>query len=252
MNITSFSTYASQEGNTSVKSITINICDYDEDIPFSCVAILQDNTLYLKGEDISRITKYSYWGESLLNTTDDKYGELFSLPPDESNTDFRSVSTVFYNPLARKIRSLGYEYDYNYLTFDESFYFPFEITMYLLHCQWCIDDGVLYTRTLGNNVIDFVLRHGVDMINEQPNRGDLLVEGENKVIKVIAEMAHSYDSRLFIIGWGLNNKIEEDFENALLTYNLPDIDFLNNFDNESTSEMVDAFENDWRFCSLGG
>ena len=245
MNIFSSSAYASQEVNTSIKSITINICDYDEDIPFSCVAILQDNTLYLKGEDISRITKYSYWGESLLNTADDNYGELFSMPLDESNTDFRSVSTVFYNPLTRKIRSLGYEYDYNYLTFDESFYFPFETTMYLLHCQWCIDDGVLYTRTLGNNVIDFVLRHGIDMINEQPNRGDLLVEGENKVIKVIAEMAHSYDSRLFIIGWGLNSKIEEDFENALLTYNLPDIAFLNNFDTESTSELVEAFENDF-------
>ena len=250
--------YGEETEENEIKETNVYICKYAEDKPKSYNVIIIKDTIYLRGNDISSLSGYKYCGDSLVKDSKNKFIELYSMPTGDNKIDFdfRSVATVYYFLSSGMVRTLGYEYEYQFTEYNNELFFPLEITLYLLHCQWCVDNGIIYVSSLGNNILDFVCKNGHYMLTEEPKYADLIVAGENKVLKFIGEAAAAFDTRLFIPGWGTNSAIEEDFENALLKLNIPDNQVYYDLNSIGTDEVFSNLEDNVNglsdFVGLGG
>lgn len=103
---------------------------------------------------------------------------------------------------------------------DDKYYLPLEKMLYLMHATWCVEDEVLYVNTTPYSIFDFFEDFYEDLCQELTTDADLLMNGESDLMRSIrsslANMIRNFDSIYYIPFWGVNESIEEDYENILM------------------------------------
>lgn len=184
-------------------------------------SILSGNEIYLSTTNIAEISDY----ECVL---DDEI--CF-----EKEGGLDSLTTVYIN-FDGKVQTMGKVFNVKVLQKNEDYYLPLEKMLYLLHAQWCEEDGMIVVQSLAPNIIDFLQSNYIDMFNNKINQTDLLINGENELAHnfrtSLATVFNDFDPTIFVM-WSSKDdfvpRLNKEYEEALLQLASDDKTFLDDY-----------------------
>lgn len=202
------------------------------------VALKNEESLYLRVEDISEITSYDL-------DIGDRIGYYKA-------GNFDSVTTVIVE-FDGTTYAMGKEYKVNIIEEGENIFLPVNEMFYLLHSQWCMEDGHIAVQPLPYTIIDFLGSGNYEtMWNNKVNQTDLLIDGESELAhnlrSSLAAVFNDFDPMMFILWWpgeGMTPALNKEYEEALLQLAVDDQDFLDSY---GQAEINKILEN----SSIGG
>lgn len=108
---------------------------------------------------------------------------------------------------------------------NNKYYLPLEKMLYFMHATWCVEDSVLYVNRLSYSLPDFFEDYFNELHDSRNTEVDLLMNGENELIRSsrssLAHMLRNFDGRYYIPVWGVNEAIEEEYEEILMELTEP-------------------------------
>lgn len=141
------------------------------------VVINNSNELYMQAEDISEITGY-----------DLDIHDFIAFCKSGSYESCTAVSIDFDGTTS----AMGNTYELNIIKQDDSFYLPLNEMLYLLHAQWCMEEGKVMIQPLQYTILDFIVENHSNIILNKVNQTDLLINGES-------ELAHNIRTSLAVM-----------------------------------------------------
>lgn len=194
------------------------------------VVINNNNELYMQAEDISEITGY-----------DLDIHDFIAFCKSGGYENCTAVSIDFDGTTS----AMGNTYELNIIKQDDYFYLPLNEMLYLLHAQWCMEEGKVMIQPLQYTILDFIVENHSNIILNKVNQTDLLINGESELAHNIrtslAVMFNNFDPKLFVIYWpgeGWVPALNKVYEEAILQLNIDDMDFLDSYgQTQITSEL---------------
>ncbi len=203
-------------------------------------AKLNKNDIYLKAEDIAKITNYELIA-----------GDFIFFQRDDDVTDVSMVNdgNAFVN---------GKTYDLDIIEIDGGYYLPLAEMLYFLHAQWAVDEDNLIVQPLPKNIIDFFVGDKyIELFNNRTTPADLLINGDSKLAySVRATLAAIFnDFNIFDhVSWDIAASDEpkftspfvaEQYKEALLQLMVTDEGFLQYQDQQVIIKSVEesGYEN---------
>lgn len=184
-------------------------------------SILNGNEIYLSTTNIAEISDY----ECVLDDEIcfEKEGGLDSL-------------TVLYIDFDGNVQTMGKSFHVKVLQKNEEYYLPLEKMLYLLHAQWCKEDGMIVVQSLAPNIIDFLQSNYIDMFTNKVNQTDLLINGENELAHnfrtSLAAVFNDFDPTIFIM-WSSKDdfvpRLNKEYKEALLQLSSDDKTFIDDY-----------------------
>lgn len=167
-------------------------------------ASVEGNEIYLSAQDIAEIGGYVC-----------DIGEQIGFA--------KRLGSSFYQfdvDFDGRIHNRGRNYQIEVIQRNGQYYLPLEKILYLMHTAWCVEGAVLYVNTLPYSLPDFFTDFQNNLFESQTTDADLLMNGESNLMRSIrsslANMIRNFDTRYYIPYWGVNEKINEEYENILI------------------------------------
>lgn len=196
------------------------------------VALKNEENLYLRVEDISEITGYDLdIGDRIAYYKAGNFDSVTAIDVEFDGTTY----------------AMGKEYKVNIIEDGENIFLPVNEMFYLLHSQWCMEDGHIAVQPLPYTIIDFLGSSNYEcMWNNKVNQTDLLVDGESELAhslrSSLAAVFNDFDPMMFILWWpgeGMTPALNKEYEDALLQLAVDDQDFLDSYGQTEIEKMLE-------------
>ena len=202
---------------------------------YECPVIVEDDTLYMDAEYISKISSYSI--EKMEGTLD--------FYKDTNKSSAINRISVHLNEEIASYYSCNNKYDLeNIIIKDEAVYLPLEKMLYLMHGQWTVKSGVLGVQTPIYDLYDFIESEFGNITQNMVKDGDILIAGESSIGRSIraalSTVVDDFSPTLFIPFYG-GQKFEQDqYEKVLLGLCQDDSTFLDNTSKKNVEKLLES------------
>lgn len=200
--------------------------------------IKSGESLYLSAEDIAVVSGYVF-----EPSENEDYLGSYSKP---GETDV--LTEVLITPDG-KAQTMGKEYQLPLIHQGDQVYFSIPEMLYLLHAQWCVEEGKLIVEPLPDTIIDFMTENFVKIVENKVNQVDLLVNGESEMAHylrtTLAAVFNDFDPTIFIFWWPGENVVpvlDQEYEEALLQIAVDDEAFLDSYGLQEITKLVEGSE----------
>ncbi len=202
---------------------------------YECPIIVEDDTLYMDAEYISKISSYSI----------DKMEGTLDFYKDTNKSSAINRISVHLNEEIASYYSCNNKYDLeNIIIKDEVVYLPLEKMLYLMHAQWTVKSGVLGVQTPIYDLYDFIESEFGNITQNMVKDGDILIDGESSIGRSIraalSTVVDDFSLTLFIPFYG-GQKFEQDqYEKVLLGLCQDDSTFLDNTSKKNVEKLLES------------
>lgn len=196
------------------------------------VAFKNEENLYLRIEDIAEITGYELdIGDRIAYYKAGNFDSVTAVDVEFDGTTY----------------AMGKEYKVNIIEDGENIFLPLNEMFYLLHSQWCMEDGHIAVQPLPYTIIDFLGSGNYEsMWNNKVNQTDLLIDGESELAhslrSSLAAVFNDFDPMMFILWWpgeGMTPALNKEYEEALLQLAVDDQDFLDSYGQAEINKILE-------------
>lgn len=215
-----FQTYAASPSYDKAGYISIRIMP--DGSPENYRALLKGNVVYLAISDVATVAGYKNIA-----------GETFAR---NSGTDTNTLVS-YSNGSAL---AMGFSYSVDHILNNGTDYVQAAQMLYLMHAQWCKDNGALDVYPCGNNIFDFVKQYGDYIYQHATSHEDLLMNGEgnltNSFRSVISYISNNISYKIFI-PW---EEIKGDYEDAMMILTQDDGSFLDTSNQQVVNDLING------------